>query len=54
MNKITFYFVEEGPGHGSEDIKKECNISCFDFLFFFVFMMEVMGRKTIINSKEPH
>jgi len=22
LNQITFYFVEEGPGRGSEDIKK--------------------------------
>jgi len=22
INQITFYFVEEGPGRGSEDIKK--------------------------------
>jgi hypothetical protein len=24
INQITFYFAEEGPGHGSEDIKKGC------------------------------
>jgi len=34
INQITFYFVEEGPGCGSEDIKKEINVSCFDFFFF--------------------
>jgi hypothetical protein len=28
--------VEEGPGHGSEDIKKECNVNSFDFFFFSV------------------
>jgi hypothetical protein len=33
MNQITFYFVEEGPGRGSDDIKKECNANCFDFFF---------------------
>ena len=37
INKITFYFVEEGPRRGSEDIKKECNVNCLDFLFFSVF-----------------
>jgi len=31
INQITFYFVEEGPGRGSGDIKKECNVNCFDF-----------------------
>ena len=36
INQITFYFVEEGPGYGSEDIKKEYNVNCFDFFFFFV------------------
>jgi len=28
VNQITFNFVEEGPGRGSEDIKKECNVNC--------------------------
>jgi hypothetical protein len=37
INQITFYFAEEGPGQGSEDIKKECNVNCFDFFFFSVF-----------------
>ena len=49
INQVTFYFVEEGPGHGSEDIKKECNVNYFDFFFFSVFLMEVMSRKIIIN-----
>jgi len=35
MNQITFCFDEEGPGRGSEDIKKECNVSCLDFFSFF-------------------
>jgi len=35
INQITFYFVEEGPGRGSEDIKKECNVNCFDFSLLF-------------------
>jgi len=34
INEITFYFVEEGPGRGSEDIERECNVDCFDFFFF--------------------
>ena len=33
--KSLFYFAEEGPGHGSEDIKKECNVNCFDFFVLF-------------------
>jgi hypothetical protein len=32
---MAFYFVEEGPGRGSEDIKKECNVHCFDFFCLF-------------------
>jgi hypothetical protein len=44
------YFVEEGPGRGSEDIKKEYNDNCFDF-FFSVFLMDVMGGKITINLK---
>jgi len=45
INQITFYFVEEGPGRGSEDIKKECNINCFDFFFFSVFFDGCLGWK---------
>ena len=50
ITQITF--VEEVPGRGSEDIKKECNINCFDFFFFSVFLMDVMGGKITINFKE--
>jgi len=35
MNQITFCFAEEGRGHGSEDIKKECDVNCFDFVLLF-------------------
>jgi len=49
INQITFNFVEEGPGCGSEDIKKECNVSCFDFFFFSPFLMDVTGGKITIN-----
>ena len=51
ISQITFYFVEEGPGRGSEDIKKECDVSCFDFFFFSVFCMDVMGGKITVNLK---
>jgi len=51
---MTFYVVEEGPGRGSEDIKKECNINCFDFFFFSVFLMDVMGGKITVSLKELH
>ena len=44
MSQFTFYFAEEGPGCGSEDIKKECDIKCFHF-FFSVFLMDVMSEK---------
>ena len=54
INQITLYFVEEGPGRGSEDIKKEYNVNCFDFFFFSVFLMDIMCRKITINSKELH
>jgi len=54
INQITSYFAEEGPGRGSEDIKKECNVNCFDFLFFFVFLMGVMCGKISVNLKEMH
>jgi len=54
FNQITFCFVEEGPGRGSEDIKKECNLNCFDFFFFSVFLMDVMGGKITISLKELH
>ena len=53
MNQITFYFAEEGPGCGSEDIKKECNVNCFDFFFFSIFLMDVGGKITF-NLIELH
>jgi len=52
--KVTFYFVEEGPGRGSEDIMKECNVSCFDFCFFSVSLMDVMGGKIRVSLIELH
>jgi len=54
IDQITFYFAEEGPGRGSEDIKKGCNVNCFDLFFFSVFLMDVMDGKITINSKELH
>jgi hypothetical protein len=54
INQITFYFVEEGPGRGSEDVKKECNVNCFDFFFFSVFLVDVVGGKITVNLKELH
>jgi len=54
INQITFYLVEEGPGRDSEDIKKDCNVNCFDIFFFSVFLMDVMGGKITINLKELH
>jgi len=47
INQTTFHFAEEGPGRGSEDITKECNVNWFDFFFFSVFFMDVMvGKKS--------
>jgi hypothetical protein len=54
INQITFYFVEEGPGCASEDIKKECNVNCLDFFFFSVFLIDVMCGKITITLKELH
>ena len=61
INQITFSFVEERPGRDSEDIKKECNVNCFDFFFFSVFLMDVMGGKittsencTKLQKEETH
>jgi len=52
--QITFYFVEDGPGRGSEDIKKECNGNCFDFFFFSVFLVGVMDGKITFSLKVLH
>jgi len=54
INQITFRFVEEGPGRVSEDNKEECNVNCVDFFFFSLFLMDVMGGKIRVVSKEPH
>jgi hypothetical protein len=50
--QITSRFAEKGPGRGSEDIKKECNVNYFDFFLFSVILMEVMCGKVTINLKE--
>jgi hypothetical protein len=50
--KSLVYFAEEGPGRGSEDIKEECNVSCFDLFFYSVFLMDVVGGK--VSLKELH
>jgi len=54
VNKSNLYFVEECPGRGSEDIKIERNVNCFDFFFFSVFFMDDMSGKITIISKELH
>ena len=36
---------------GSEDTKKECKVNCFDFFFFSVFLMDVMGGKNYSELK---
>jgi len=47
INQIIFYFVDEGPGRGSEDIKKECNVNRFDFFLFSLFD----GRQCVEKSQ---
>jgi len=54
INQITFCFDEEDPDRGSEDTKKECNVNCFDFFSFSVFLMDVMVGKITITLKELH
>jgi len=54
MNQITLYFVEKGPGRGSEDTKKNCNVKCFEIFFFCVFMMDVMRGEITVNLKQLH
>jgi len=54
ISQIAFNIAEEGPGRGSENIKKERNVNCFDFFFFSLFLMDVMGGKITINLKELH
>jgi len=53
LNKISikslFILLKKAPGCGSEDIKKECNVNCFDLFFFSVFLTDVMGGKITIN-----
>jgi len=44
-------YVEEGPVRDPEDIKKECNVNCFDFFFFSLFLMDDMGGKITVNLR---
>jgi hypothetical protein len=54
INQITFHFAKKVPGRGSEDIKTECDVNCFDSFFFSVFFMDVVSGKITINLKEMH
>jgi hypothetical protein len=45
VKQITSYFVEDGPDCASEEIKKECNVSCSDFFFFSVLFYGRHGWK---------
>jgi hypothetical protein len=49
-----FYFVEEGPGRGSEDVRKNVTSNVSIFFFFSVFFMDVMCGKIAINLIELH
>jgi len=49
INQITFYFVEEGPGRGSEHIKRECNVNGFDVFFFSVLLWTSWVEKSQHN-----
>jgi hypothetical protein len=53
INQVTFNFVEEGSGRGSEDIKKELTSTVFIF-FFLLSLMDVMGGKITINLTFRH
>jgi len=64
LKKITikslFILLNRGPSHGSEDIKKECNVTSFDFFFFSVFLLDVEKSQsaqkncTKIEKEETH
>jgi len=37
ISQITFYFVEEGPGRSSEDIRKNVTSAVLIFSYFYLF-----------------
>jgi len=49
INQITFYFPVEGPGRGSEDFKKECNVNCFHFGMY----MSYRWRESLNTVRSP-
>ena len=51
INQIAFHFAEGRAGRGSEDIQTECDVNCFGFFFFSVFLMDVMSGKITVNLK---
>jgi len=53
-NQSNHYLVEEGPGRGSKDIKKEFNVNCLLFCSFLVFSLDFMDGKITVNLKELH
>jgi len=49
--KSLFYFVEEGPGRSSEDIKKECNVNGLLIFLLFCLFDGLRGCKNNIQLK---
>jgi hypothetical protein len=54
INQITFYFVEEGSGRGSEDTKKNVTSTVLIFSAFLSFWWMSWVEKRTINLKELH
>jgi len=60
--QVRFYFAEECPGRGSEDIKKECNVNCCNFFLLFCLFDGRHGwknhnklkRATLKQKKKKH
>jgi len=61
INQITFLFCWRRPGRGSEDIKKEYNVNCFDIFFSLFWWMSWVEKSqsaqkncTKIEQEETH
>ena len=52
--KSLFILLKKGTGRGSEDIKTECDVNCFDIIFSSLFLVDVVGGKITFNSKVLH
>jgi len=53
-NKSLFILLKKAQAVVQKTSRKNVNVNCFDFFFFSIFLMDVVGGKITINLKKLH